>query len=231
MAHTETLSTGTPVLVGTAGVFRHCHRCGGTGRTSFLWVDGGVCYRCGGTGCLTQDRIGGTLEEAEKRDAARLRRNAKAAEKRAAQRAAEDAEREAERAARNAEKIAAAWDEAHALNAAWTGPTPDAPEGRVVVEGEIRSMKYRENAYGGAWKMLVRSDEGWKVWGSVPREIMESEPVQTRYYEDRYAYGSLGAAAAEVLIGARVRFTATLSRSDEDRLFAFAKRPTKAEVL
>jgi hypothetical protein len=55
-------------------------------------------------------------------------------------------------------------------------------------------------------KMLVVTDTGWKVWGTMP-------------------------AALDVDRGARVRFTATVKPSDDDPHFGFFSRPTKAQVL
>jgi hypothetical protein len=98
-----------------------------------------------------------------------------------------------------------------------------APEGKVTVEGEVVSVKWHENDFGGCLKMTVKTDAGWLVWSTVPSAIAggdshldETEGWITTPQLDR---------------GARVRFSATLTRSDSDPLFAFAKRPTKAEVL
>lgn len=81
-----------------------------------------------------------------------------------------------------------------------------APEGRVVVEGEVVSVKWQDSDFGGAFKWTVRTDEGWAVWGTVPVGL-------------------------DVDKGARVRFTATVTPSDSDPLFGFAKRPAKAQIL
>jgi len=82
-----------------------------------------------------------------------------------------------------------------------------APEGRLTVTGEIVSTKTVESDYGITYKMVVKTDEGWAVWCTIPTSISEAEK------------------------GDRVTFTATLERSDKDPLFAFAKRPTKAEIV
>lgn len=81
-----------------------------------------------------------------------------------------------------------------------------APEGRVIVEGEIVGLKWQESAYGDTLKMTVKSTEGWCVFVSVPSDISNVDK------------------------GDIVRFTATLTRSDSDSLFAFGKRPTNATV-
>ena len=89
-------------------------------------------------------------------------------------------------------------------------PKVEAPEGRVVVEGEVLSTKWVENDFGGALKMLVKAD-GFRVWSTVPASI--------DYNGDH------------TFVGTKIKFTATLTRSNDDPSFAFAKRPTKAERL
>lgn len=84
-----------------------------------------------------------------------------------------------------------------------------APEGRVQVEGEVVSVKWQDNDFGGSLKWTVKTEEGWAVWGTVPSSL-HGQGVDK---------------------GTRVRFTATLKRSDRDPLFAFATRPTKAEIV
>ena len=81
------------------------------------------------------------------------------------------------------------------------------PIGRVEIEGEILSLKVVESMYGEALKCLVRADAGWRVWGTVPRAL-----------------------AGAVERGDRVAFTATIAASDDDPLFGFYSRPTKARV-
>ncbi len=83
-------------------------------------------------------------------------------------------------------------------------PKKPAPEGRVEIEGEIVHVKLQESHYGDTLKMLVKCD-GFRVWSTVPSSL-EGE-----------------------VKGRRVKFTATLTRSDKDESFAFAKRPVKAE--
>lgn len=114
-----------------------------------------------------------------------------------------DTERREARAARDA----------RAAELAAAGVT--APEGKVTVEGEIVSTKLKDGYMGGVTaKMTVRADAGWAVWVTVPSALT---PVTKA---DMY----------DELVGARVRFTATLTRSDRDPLFAFGTRPTKATI-
>lgn len=88
-------------------------------------------------------------------------------------------------------------------------PTEKAPEGRVLVTGVILGFKRVESAvYGDVIKMLVRSDVGgWKVFGTRPKSLIAA------------------------MRGAHVRFTATLKQSPQDEYFAFASRPSGAQVL
>lgn len=88
---------------------------------------------------------------------------------------------------------------------------PDAPEGRIEIIGKVIGVKWIENVYGynnaSTKKIVVEADEGYKVYSTAPRAILG------------------------VGKGDKVKFTATLTRSDKDSKFAFAKRPTKAEVI
>lgn len=77
----------------------------------------------------------------------------------------------------------------------------------VLVEGEVLSVKWRENPWGGGLKMLVKETRGFKVWGSVPSAISEVER------------------------GAVVRFVANVEASNDDECFGFFKRPRKAVVV
>jgi len=76
----------------------------------------------------------------------------------------------------------------------------DCPSGRVMVQGEVVSTKCVESAYGMTVKMLVKAEEGFKVWCTVPS----------------------GLSAAK---GETVKFTATLEPSADDPKFGFGKRP------
>jgi|TARA_Y100000296_G_scaffold33464_1_gene38739 hypothetical protein len=86
---------------------------------------------------------------------------------------------------------------------------PDMPEGRYEITGEIVSIKqYGDEYYGDTWyKMLVKTDEGYKYWGSLPAALNACER------------------------GDRVTFRGKVTRSDDDRLFGFYSRPTKAVSL
>lgn len=89
-------------------------------------------------------------------------------------------------------------------------------EGRREIAGEIVSTKWQDSDFGGAMKMLVREDDGNKVWGTIPAAL-EAYDADTGSYSwpDK---------------GARIVFTATVTRSDDDEHFGFFKRPTNARV-
>jgi hypothetical protein len=87
------------------------------------------------------------------------------------------------------------------------GSMTPAPTGRVVVTGTVVKTAWKDNGFGGAWKMTVKADGGYRVYGTVP------------------------AALDGVEAGARVEFTATLEQAADDQYMAWAKRPSKARVL
>lgn len=107
--------------------------------------------------------------------------------------AARDAERQAER-------------EAELANAA---PLAD---GRRSISGKVISTKWQEGDYGTTAKMLVKEDDGNKVWGTVPESLF------------REGHDLDG------MKGLRVEFTATVERSRDDEHFGFYKRPTGATI-
>lgn len=81
----------------------------------------------------------------------------------------------------------------------------------VVVEGTVLSVQERPGYGYGATvlKMLVKDDRGFKLWGTVPRDLIV-EGV------DR---------------GMRVKYTANVEASKDDESFGFAARPRKASVV
>lgn len=88
------------------------------------------------------------------------------------------------------------------------------PEGKQVIVGRIVSIRNDPNPfnwYGEITRMLVVSDDGWKVWGTMP--------------------AALGRADVADIRKARVEFVATVTRSDDDKTFGFFSRPSKARVL
>jgi hypothetical protein len=101
-------------------------------------------------------------------------------------------ERLPERDKRNAEYAAKRAEEKAAAK--------PAPTGRIKIEGTVLKVEDKETAYGMRTVMVIKSDEGWCAWGSVPSN-------------------------ATVVKDGRIVFVATLTPSDTDNKFAFFKRP------
>ena len=91
-----------------------------------------------------------------------------------------------------------------AAEAAELAAALDCPEGRMTITGTVLGLKTEEGPYGVTTRMLVKTDDGYKVWGS-----------RTANFEK----------------GDRVSFVATVMPSDRDKKFGFFKRPTKGVVL
>jgi hypothetical protein len=101
-----------------------------------------------------------------------------------------------------------------------------APEGRVEVTGVVLSAKEQQSQFGTAIKIVVKSDEGWKVWTTAPSSLLTNvDPTAVK------AAVTVIEEVREALVGKRIRFTAALTRSDSDAAFAFGKRPTKASLV
>jgi hypothetical protein len=91
---------------------------------------------------------------------------------------------------------------------------PQSPvvEGRIQVSGiilgfkEVEVPKYSYYSSGTAWKMILRDDRGFKLYGNMPSAINMA---------DR---------------GKHVAFKATVQKSNDNRFFGFFKRPVKIEV-
>jgi len=98
------------------------------------------------------------------------------------------------------------------------------PNGRHLVTGEVLKTEVRSSMYGDVLKMLVKTDGGFLLWGTVPAclEIIEETKKEgtDTWTEQR-----------GLQRGDRVEFTATLTRSDRDEKFGFFKRPTKARLV
>lgn len=98
---------------------------------------------------------------------------------------------QAQNAARDAKRAAEAMQ-----------PKTECPTGRVEIKGEVLTVKWQDGMFP-AYKMRVRDDRGFAVWGSVPRSI---DPKRAD----------------------RVRFVASVEPSKDDPTFGFFSRPTNA---
>ena len=115
----------------------------------------------------------------------------------------------------------AAWKvEQAAKTAALVEAGVTAPVGRVPFTGVVRTIKFVDNAFGGATKLLIEADSGAKVWVSLPSE------VKGLTIED-WSLAGLKTALA----GKQVSVTATFKQSDTDATFAFGSRPNPLTVL
>lgn len=94
-------------------------------------------------------------------------------------------------------------------------------EGRIEITGEILSAKFIENGYNGNWKIRVKDDRGFTVWGTLPKAL------HTEFLKD----SSSANPWANRVAGTRVQFTATVEASDNDNTFGFFSRPAKGHVL
>lgn len=233
-----------------AEVFIACGKCGGTGYIrGFERVHNGICFDCNGMKGTTR-----TVRRELANVKAAIRREAKRqAEAELAQAAARAAQ--AEWAAANPEVAAglAAYKGRNgfvvdvAAKAATNGLTDKQTEaaaaalakeaeeaaaktpvieGRHEVVGRIVKIDWKDTGFGTRCVATVKDDRGFLVWGTLPAAIDDRmlELVDEKGCEEGYP---------ELIKDheVRVRFTATVERSDRDEAFGFFKRPTKAEVL
>lgn len=87
---------------------------------------------------------------------------------------------------------------------------PLSPEGRQTIEGTVTSVKGQHTDFRYVYKMLVRLDDGNKVYGTVPAKLEQALINQK---------------------DARVKFAATFKRKDGEDHFSYFSRPSNAEVL
>jgi len=105
-------------------------------------------------------------------------------------------------AARKAERVQRDAEEREAAIAAGVSMV----EGRREISGEVLSVKSQDSYYGVTVKMLVKDSDGLKYWGTVPAAINPER-------------------------GDTVTFTATVKKSDDDDMFGFFSRPSKASIV
>lgn len=80
-------------------------------------------------------------------------------------------------------------------------------EGTYEIVGEIVSTKWQRSDKFKTLKMLVKLDNGNKVWGTVPKSLTGNDDK-----------------------GTRVAFTAEVTRSEDDENFGYFSRPKNARV-
>ena len=159
----------------------------------YAHVMNGVCFKCGGSGLWEYKT------SPEVRAAARAKSEIKRKAKQAKW-AAEAAVKEAARAERQAK-----WEaEKAAKHAAAAAIEP----GKQEIIGTVVGLKEVEGYAYNTWvtKMIVESEMGWKVYGTMPASLYGEETIK----------------------GCKVKFNATVQVSNDDEKFGFFKRPTKA---
>ena len=92
-------------------------------------------------------------------------------------------------------------------------PVPDTDK-RITIWGEVQSVKLQDHEYGSTWKMLLKTLDGYKLWGTIPKQLIEG-----------YAKGK-----PEDLVGREFSFMAYVHRSDDD-FFGYFKRPSGVSDL
>lgn len=93
--------------------------------------------------------------------------------------------------------------EMEAKRAAETAAAAPVPvtDAKIKIAGEVLTVKAQETRYGVVTKMLIKTDAGWKIWGTVPSAMPHPER------------------------GDRVSLEATVVPSKDDPKFGFYSRP------
>lgn len=181
--------------------YEDCHKCEGKG-----WVAWGsedkVCWSCGGA----KKRAFKTSPEtrAKRRATAQIKRNEKEAlrieNELARQRTIYGGLTFAEKEA----QMKAQW----AKEKAESPDVPNSGKDRITISGTVLKVAIYESRYGASWKMTVKDDKGFVVFGSVP---------------------NINNGVMDCAKGDHLTFTATVSPSDKDSKFGFFKRPFLTE--
>lgn len=133
-------------------------------------------------------------------------------------------------AARRSQNREEAWEERKREEREAMAEVEPLAEGRYLIEGEVLSTKWQDNGYGGALKMLVKLDDGNKVWGTVP-EALASLTANRVEHNNPDDFHDVTFVDGIELKGQRVRLTAQVERSRDDPHFGFYKRPTGATLV
>lgn len=114
-------------------------------------------------------------------------------------------------------------------------------EGRIEITGEILSTKVVENDFGTSFKIVVKDDRGFRVYGSLAKSLVDFFVDEfNEKHNDPYAYGYsvwFEGSSNETTIGLdgikgrRITFSATVEASNDDKGFGFFSRPTKAAPI
>ena len=232
VAYAAGLQCPPKVVDGYVHVSTACRRCGGSGNTGHF-QDGGVCYGCNGAYTANNYARIPVLDwsrwhlQQQKQQVKR----AQARRERAA--ALEAAKLEGQRAYNERQGHGRlTFEELREKQRAELQPIT---EGRYEITGTVLSVKPYTSDFGRfarvSYKMTVRVDGcGNSVWGTCPSSLDFVEYV--KHYEATADYPAADVTEQRALRrGDRVRFVATVQRSDRDPAFGVFSRPAKAVVL
>jgi hypothetical protein len=91
---------------------------------------------------------------------------------------------------------------------------PALTEGRRLLTGQVISTKWHDSDYGTTPKMVIRLEDGNKVWGTIPADI------------ENATEGDI-----DTLVGKTVSLVAGVKVSDRDPHFGFYSRPKDGKLL
>jgi hypothetical protein len=98
------------------------------------------------------------------------------------------------------------------------------PTGRHTVTGTVIKTDAKEGRYGTTYKMAVKTDAGYVLWGTIPGNLLLFDVERQKGEETWTVQRTLKK-------GDTVRFTATIEPSVSDPKFGFYARPTNAEII
>lgn len=193
-----------------------CGRCGGQGYIyTFRYNADGICFQCGGTGGreVTVGSLRQAAEKAARKEAMEKQRLADF--KAEYPHLAGELDGGSEfiislvKRIRKGKGLTEAQMNALENRVQTKAEAVEVPEGRYTITGKVQGIKKADDYYNPGkftYKWLVVSEEGFKVWGTIPAKLVP-----------------------EVDTGMTVRFTATVKRTESG--LGIASRPAAAEVL
>lgn len=87
-----------------------------------------------------------------------------------------------------------------------------APTGKQSITGVIKAAYWKDNYFGGSYKMIVELDNKATIWGSIPRKAIDSVD-DIKELKDK-----------------NISFTATFEHAEDDNTHSFYKRPSKVII-
>ena len=99
----------------------------------------------------------------------------------------------------------------------------------LTVTGTIISAKYQDGPYGSVPKILVRTDYGAKLWGTLPASI--DSAIRDEHMALVRAGNAPDCGVFRMLRGRAVQFMASVFVSQDDPCFGFFSRPRQASLI